>query len=218
MDEPIPTRKVAAAAVTVSTPFVRHGECGAPGRAFPHVSNVKRAGETRTGKCRVAAQYHTARFRLVPHLAKALSVPVPPVRTPDLRREDLHPGRHDRHREAHDPQQSGSCGHRGSGAAAQQPAAQAVPAQARPGTVAGHGPGRGRGTAAADLAAVPPAGEGDPGRTAPGDGQAAALAVLFSWGHLAAALGSLRIRGPPGQLMGVAPAGLAARQRPCGLL
>jgi hypothetical protein len=30
----------------------------------------------------VAAQYHTARFRLVPHLAKALSVPVPPLRKP----------------------------------------------------------------------------------------------------------------------------------------
>jgi DNA invertase Pin-like site-specific DNA recombinase len=34
----------------------------------------------RTGRGRVAAQYHTARFRLVPALAKALSVPVPPVR------------------------------------------------------------------------------------------------------------------------------------------
>ena len=40
----------------------------------------------------------------------------------------------------------------------------------------------------------------------------------FPRGHLAAAVGSLRVRGPPGQLMGVAPAGLAARQRPCGLL
>ena len=30
----------------------------------------------------MAAQYHTARFRLAPHLAKALSVPVPPVRKP----------------------------------------------------------------------------------------------------------------------------------------
>jgi hypothetical protein len=30
----------------------------------------------------VAAQYHTARFRLVPQLAKALSVPVPPLRMP----------------------------------------------------------------------------------------------------------------------------------------
>jgi DNA invertase Pin-like site-specific DNA recombinase len=30
----------------------------------------------------VAAQYHTARFRLVPHLAKALSVPVPALRKP----------------------------------------------------------------------------------------------------------------------------------------
>ena len=36
----------------------------------------------RTGRGRVAAQYHTARFRLVPRLAKALAVPVPPVRKP----------------------------------------------------------------------------------------------------------------------------------------
>ena len=36
----------------------------------------------RTSRCQVAAQYHTARFRLVPHLAKALSVPVPPLRRP----------------------------------------------------------------------------------------------------------------------------------------
>ena len=36
----------------------------------------------RTGKGKVAAQYHTARFRLVPQLAKALSVPVPPLRRP----------------------------------------------------------------------------------------------------------------------------------------
>ena len=36
----------------------------------------------RTGRGRAAAQYHTARFRLVPALAKALSVPVPPVRKP----------------------------------------------------------------------------------------------------------------------------------------
>jgi DNA invertase Pin-like site-specific DNA recombinase len=36
----------------------------------------------RTGKGRVAAQYHTARFRLVPRLAKVLSVPVPPLRKP----------------------------------------------------------------------------------------------------------------------------------------
>ncbi|HEY6315517.1 MAG TPA: recombinase family protein [Streptosporangiaceae bacterium] len=36
----------------------------------------------RTGRGRVAAQYHTARFRLVPHLAKALSVPVPALRKP----------------------------------------------------------------------------------------------------------------------------------------
>ena len=31
---------------------------------------------------RVAAQYHTARFQLVPQLAKALGVPVPPLRRP----------------------------------------------------------------------------------------------------------------------------------------
>jgi DNA invertase Pin-like site-specific DNA recombinase len=36
----------------------------------------------RTGRGRVAVQYHTARFRLVPALAKVLSVPVPPVRRP----------------------------------------------------------------------------------------------------------------------------------------
>jgi hypothetical protein len=36
----------------------------------------------RTGRGRVAAQYRTARFRLVPHLAKALGVPVPPLRKP----------------------------------------------------------------------------------------------------------------------------------------
>jgi DNA invertase Pin-like site-specific DNA recombinase len=36
----------------------------------------------RTGRGRVAAQYHTARFRLVPRLAKALAVPVPPLRRP----------------------------------------------------------------------------------------------------------------------------------------
>ena len=36
----------------------------------------------RTGRGRVAAQYHTARFRLVPQLAKALSIPVPPLRRP----------------------------------------------------------------------------------------------------------------------------------------
>jgi hypothetical protein len=36
----------------------------------------------RTGKTKVAIQYHTARFRLVPQLAKALSVPTPAVRKP----------------------------------------------------------------------------------------------------------------------------------------
>ena len=36
----------------------------------------------RTGKGKVAVQYHTARFRLVSSLAKALHVPTPPVRRP----------------------------------------------------------------------------------------------------------------------------------------
>ncbi|GAA2355001.1 recombinase family protein [Streptomyces violaceusniger] len=36
----------------------------------------------RTGKGRVAIQYHTARFRLVPQFAKALNVPTPAVRKP----------------------------------------------------------------------------------------------------------------------------------------
>lgn len=36
----------------------------------------------RTGKGRVAVQYHTARFRLVPSLAKALNVATPAVRRP----------------------------------------------------------------------------------------------------------------------------------------
>jgi hypothetical protein len=36
----------------------------------------------RTGKGKVAVQYHTARFRLVPHLAKALNVPTPAIRKP----------------------------------------------------------------------------------------------------------------------------------------
>lgn len=36
----------------------------------------------RTGKGKVAIQYHTARFRLVPQLAKALSAPTPAVRKP----------------------------------------------------------------------------------------------------------------------------------------
>lgn len=36
----------------------------------------------RTGKAKVAIQYHTARFRLVPQLAKALSIPTPAVRKP----------------------------------------------------------------------------------------------------------------------------------------
>ncbi|MFF1746993.1 zinc finger domain-containing protein [Streptomyces mirabilis] len=37
----------------------------------------------RTGKGKVSIQYHTARFRLVPQLAKPLSVPTPAVRKPE---------------------------------------------------------------------------------------------------------------------------------------
>lgn len=36
----------------------------------------------RTGKGKVAAQYQTARFRLVPHLTKVLAVATPAVRKP----------------------------------------------------------------------------------------------------------------------------------------
>jgi DNA invertase Pin-like site-specific DNA recombinase len=36
----------------------------------------------RTGRGKVAVQYHTARFRLVPSLAKALNVPTPAIRKP----------------------------------------------------------------------------------------------------------------------------------------
>src|SRR3954463_13948439 len=36
----------------------------------------------RTGKGKVAVQYHTARFRLVPSLAKALNVATPALRKP----------------------------------------------------------------------------------------------------------------------------------------
>ncbi|RVX41278.1 hypothetical protein EDD27_3779 [Nonomuraea polychroma] len=36
----------------------------------------------RTGRGKVAAQYHTARFRLVPSLARALNVPTPALRKP----------------------------------------------------------------------------------------------------------------------------------------
>ncbi|MEU1667139.1 hypothetical protein ABZ547_26780 [Streptomyces sparsogenes] len=43
----------------------------------------------RQGK--VAIQYHTARFRRVPHLAKALSVPTPSVRKPGSAWTELPP-------------------------------------------------------------------------------------------------------------------------------
>jgi len=49
----------------------------------PMSSCVAPAGSPcRTGRGKVAAQYHTARFRRVPHLAKALAVPVPALRRP----------------------------------------------------------------------------------------------------------------------------------------
>lgn len=43
---------------------------------------VPEGSPCRTGKGKVAIQYHTARFRLVPQLAKALNVPTPAVRKP----------------------------------------------------------------------------------------------------------------------------------------
>ncbi|MFI6300083.1 recombinase family protein [Nonomuraea sp. NPDC050790] len=52
-------------------------------RDCPMTSCAAPAGSPcRTGRGKVAVGYHTARFRLAPHLAKALSVPVPPVRRP----------------------------------------------------------------------------------------------------------------------------------------
>jgi DNA invertase Pin-like site-specific DNA recombinase len=52
-------------------------------RACPMFTCAAPAGSPcRTGKGKVAIQYHTARFRLVPQLAKALSVPTPAVRKP----------------------------------------------------------------------------------------------------------------------------------------
>jgi DNA invertase Pin-like site-specific DNA recombinase len=51
--------------------------------ACPMSSCAALAGSPcRTTKGRVAIQYHTARFRLVPSLAKSLAVPVPAVRRP----------------------------------------------------------------------------------------------------------------------------------------
>jgi DNA invertase Pin-like site-specific DNA recombinase len=55
---------------------VEANDCPMPSCAAPAGSPC------RTGKGRVAVQYHTARFRLVPSLAKALDVPTPPVRRP----------------------------------------------------------------------------------------------------------------------------------------
>ena len=55
----------------------------AEARDCPMSSCAAPAGSPcRTAKGKVAAQYHTARFRLVPRLARALSVPVPPLRKP----------------------------------------------------------------------------------------------------------------------------------------
>ncbi len=49
----------------------------------PMSTCAARAGSPRrTGKGKVAIQCHTARFRLVPQLAKVLSVPTPAVRKP----------------------------------------------------------------------------------------------------------------------------------------
>jgi DNA invertase Pin-like site-specific DNA recombinase len=45
----------------------------------------------RTSRGKVASQYHTARFRLVPSLAKALAVPVPPLRRPGSAWTELPP-------------------------------------------------------------------------------------------------------------------------------
>src|SRR3954447_24651810 len=44
--------------------------------------SVPAGSPCRTGKGRVAVQYHTARFRLVPQLAKRLSVVTPALRRP----------------------------------------------------------------------------------------------------------------------------------------
>ncbi|MGW2180385.1 zinc finger domain-containing protein [Streptomyces sp. NPDC001732] len=50
---------------------------------FPAPAYASPAGSPcRTGKGTVAIQYHAARFRLAPRLAKALSVPTPAVRKP----------------------------------------------------------------------------------------------------------------------------------------
>lgn len=51
--------------------------------ACPMTSCAAPAGSPcRTGKGKVAVQYHTARFRLVPALAKTLNAPIPAVRKP----------------------------------------------------------------------------------------------------------------------------------------
>jgi hypothetical protein len=55
----------------VETHFCPMSTCGAPP-----------GSPCRTGKGKVAVQYHTARFRLVPQLVKALTVPTPAVRKP----------------------------------------------------------------------------------------------------------------------------------------
>jgi len=50
---------------------------------WPMSSCAAPAGSPRrTGRGKVAAQYHTARFRLVPSLAKVLNVPTPALRKP----------------------------------------------------------------------------------------------------------------------------------------
>jgi hypothetical protein len=55
---------------------IRAGTTGEEGAPSPAGSPC------RTGKGRVTAEYHTARFRLVPRLAKSLTAPVLPLRRP----------------------------------------------------------------------------------------------------------------------------------------
>ncbi|MEQ4715531.1 recombinase family protein [Nonomuraea sp. B19D2] len=50
--------------------------------ACPMTCAAPAGSPCRTGKGKVAVQYHTARFRLVPALAKALTVATPPIRKP----------------------------------------------------------------------------------------------------------------------------------------
>ena len=87
----------------------------------------------------------------------------------------------------------------GPGAApAQQPAAGAVPTPAPAAVVAGNRPGPGSRTAAPDLAAVHAGGRLGPGSAPPRNGQDPPLAGIAPGGHVAAALGGIRLGGIPG--------------------